>query len=106
MFTCTCGIFGCGGYYIDVIHNNKTMIWTTEHSLFTDRTIKSSNRFIFSWSNVIEFTEELIQRLEDLKGLMLSNALEFHYDLKKYKGIMQEKKLREYKITIKLKWFQ
>lgn len=23
MFTCTCGIFGCGGYYVDVVHNNE-----------------------------------------------------------------------------------
>jgi hypothetical protein len=94
MFTCTCGIFGCGGYYVDVVHNNETMIWTTEQSPFTDSTFKDSNRFVFSWSNIIEFTEELIKRLEDLKNIMLSNVIEFQYDLDKYKDIIQEIKIK------------
>ncbi|AKG36177.1 hypothetical protein [Paenibacillus durus] len=94
MFTCTCGIFGCGGYYVNVVHNYETMIWTTQQSPFMERTIKSSNKFVFSWRNIIEFTEELIQRLEELKSLMISNKLEFRYDLEKYKDIMQEIKIK------------
>jgi hypothetical protein len=94
MFTCTCGIFGCGGYFVEAAHNNETMIWTTEQSPFMDRSINSSNIFVFSWSNIIEFTEELIQRLEELKSLMLSNEIEFRYDLEKYKDIMDEIKIK------------
>lgn len=94
MFTCTCGIFGCGGYYVDVVHNNETMIWTTEQSPFMDSTIKSSNIFVFLWTNIIEFTEEFIQGLAELKSLMISNGLEFRYDLEKYMGILQVMKLK------------
>ncbi|WP_340007223.1 hypothetical protein MHH52_05815 [Paenibacillus sp. FSL K6-0276] len=98
MFICTCGIFGCGGYYVDVVHDDETMIWTTQQSPFEDIAIKSTNRFVFSWSNIIDFTEELIQGLEELKSLMISNELEFRFDLEKYKDILQEMKIKEKKV--------
>ncbi|GGF69417.1 hypothetical protein GCM10010912_13160 [Paenibacillus albidus] len=94
MFTCTCGIFGCGGYYVDVLLNNETVIWTTHQSLFEDKAIKSSNKFVFSWSNIIEFSEELMQRLEELKSTMISHELEFRYNLEKYKDVMHEIKIK------------
>lgn len=94
MFTCTCGIFGCGGYYVDVVHDNEAMIWTTQQSPYEDKTIKSTNRFVFSWSNIIDFSEKLIQRLEELQSLMISNELEFRFDLEKYKDIIQEIKIK------------
>ncbi len=97
MFTCTCGIFGCGGYYVDVVHDDETLIWTTQQSPFKDRTIKSTNRFIFSWINIIEFTEELIQGLEKFENLMISNKLEFRSDLEKYKDILHEMKIKRKK---------
>lgn len=90
MFTCTCGIFGCGGYEVDVVHYNDTLSWTTEQSPFADKTIKTSNVFVFTWNNMIQFSEKLIQRLEDLKRLRLSHDLEFSCDLEKYKNILQE----------------
>jgi hypothetical protein len=89
MFTCTCGIFGCGGYYVGVAHDNETMIWTTQQSPFEDITLKSTNRFVFSWSNIIDFTEELILGLEELKDLMISNELDFRFDIGKYKDVVQ-----------------
>jgi len=92
MFTCTCGIFGCGGYYVDVVHKDKTIIWTTHQSPFEDSAIKSTNRFVFLWSNIIDFSEELIRGLEQLKSLMVTNKLDFRFDLEKYKEILQEKK--------------
>lgn len=42
MFTCTCGIFGCGGYNVDVVHNKDTLNWKTEQSPFMDKTMYKS----------------------------------------------------------------
>lgn len=79
---------------MDVVHDNEAMIWTTQQSPYEDKTIKSTNRFVFSWSDIIDFSEKLIQRLEELQSLMISNELEFRFDLEKYKDIIQEIKIK------------
>lgn len=88
LFTCTCGIFGCGGYYVEVIHEAERVIWLTEQSPFDDRTIESSNKFIFSWDQIIEFSRDLIQKFEDLENIMSANDLEFNFDIEKYHRII------------------
>ncbi|KWX75903.1 hypothetical protein AMQ84_16240 [Paenibacillus riograndensis] len=90
MFTCTCGIFGCGGYYVEVIHGIESLFWLTEQNPFSDRSIKTPNKFSFSWSQIMNFSEELIQKLEELKSIMASNGLEFRYDVERYKGIIEK----------------
>ncbi|MFC3746183.1 hypothetical protein [Paenibacillus sp. GCM10012306] len=90
MFTCTCGIFGCGGYYVEVIHEVENVFWLTEHSPFMDRSIKTINKFSFSWGELINFSEELIQKLEELKKIMAINGLEFQSDIERYRGIIEE----------------
>ncbi len=50
------------------------------------------NEFVFSWSNIIEFSGEWIERLENLQNLMLSHELKFQCDLEKYKSIVEEVK--------------
>ncbi|MFE4709804.1 MULTISPECIES: hypothetical protein [unclassified Paenibacillus] len=90
MFTCTCGIFGCGGYYVEVIHEVEHVSWLTEHSPFLDRSIKTINKFVFSWGQLINFSEELIQKLEELKKIMAINGLEFQSDIERYRGIIEE----------------
>ncbi|WP_240480079.1 hypothetical protein [Paenibacillus fonticola] len=90
MFTCTCGIFGCGGYHVEVIHGDKSVIWLTEQSPFEDRSIKSSNKFIFSWDQIIRFSEELVQKFENLKSLMNTNDLDFGFDVERYNRIINK----------------
>lgn len=90
LFTCSCGVFGCGGYYVEVIHEAERIIWLTEQSPFSDQTIESSNKFIFSWAQIIEFSRELLQEFEHLKSMMSSNELEFNLDLEKYHRIITE----------------
>ncbi|MGF6355804.1 hypothetical protein ABIE27_003719 [Paenibacillus sp. 4624] len=92
MFTCTCRIFGCGGYHVEVVHTQDTLMWRMEQSPFMDKTIRGSNEFVFSWSNIIEFSGEWIERLENLQNLMLSHELKFQCDLEKYKSIVEEVK--------------
>jgi len=95
LFTCTCGIFGCGGYYIEVIHEVESVIWLTEQSPFDDRTVKSSNKFIFSWEQIFKFSEDLIQKFENLKSIMSVNELEFNVDIESYHGIITRIKERK-----------
>ncbi|MFU1795607.1 hypothetical protein ACM1RC_17230 [Paenibacillus azoreducens] len=94
MFTCTCGVFGCGGYYVEVIHESDELIWLTEQSPFMDRSIKSSNRFVFSWNQIISFSEELIHKFENLKSIMEMNGLDFYIDVERYSRIIREIKER------------
>ncbi|MNJ41248.1 hypothetical protein D3C77_361660 [compost metagenome] len=90
MFTCTCGIFGCGGYYVEVIHEDKSVIWVTGQSPFEDRSVKSSNMFILSWGQIIRFLEELVHKFENLKSLMNTNDLDFSYDVERYNWIINK----------------
>lgn len=90
MFTCTCGIFGCGGYYVEVIHGGERVIWLTEQSPFEDRSLKSSNKFVFSWYQIISFSEELLHKFENLNSIMNINDLDFHFDVERYSGIINE----------------
>lgn len=90
MFTCTCGIFGCGGYYVEVIHEDKFVIWLTEQTPFEDRSVKSLNTFIFSWDHIINFSEEFVQKFQYLKSLMNTNDIDFSFDVERYTGIIKE----------------
>ncbi|GGH60258.1 hypothetical protein GCM10008014_34620 [Paenibacillus silvae] len=90
LFTCTCGIFGCGGYYVEVVHDADRIIWLTEQSPFNNQTIKSSNKFIFSRDQIFEFSRELIQKFEHLKSIMDANELELNFDIERYSRIATE----------------
>ncbi|MDQ0170080.1 hypothetical protein [Paenibacillus tundrae] len=90
LFTCSCGVFGCGGYYVEVVHETERIIWLTEQSPFNDHTIESSNKFIFSWVQIMKFSKGLIQEFEHLKSIMSANELEFNFDIEKYNRIITE----------------
>ncbi|WP_338543337.1 hypothetical protein [Paenibacillus tundrae] len=90
LFTCSCGVFGCGGYYVEVVHETERIIWLTEQSPFNDQTIESSNKFVFSWVQIIKFSKGLIQEFEHLKSIMNANELEFNFDIEKYHRIINE----------------
>jgi hypothetical protein len=42
LFTCTCGVFGCGGYYIGVAHGADAWIWRNRSPRTTRRTPPTS----------------------------------------------------------------
>ncbi|WP_052714227.1 hypothetical protein [Paenibacillus dauci] len=70
LFTCTCGIFGCGGYYVEVIHDTHSITWITEQSPFEDQLISTSKEFVFSRNHIVEVAEELRQKLNELQDIM------------------------------------
>ncbi|SEU19702.1 hypothetical protein [Paenibacillus sp. NFR01] len=92
MFTCTCGIFGCGGYEVEVIHEDKHVVWITEQSPFADPSVISTNTFIFSWEQIIAFSEELVRKFEELKGMMNMNQIDFFFEDARYKEIINKLK--------------
>jgi hypothetical protein len=98
LFTCTCGIFGCGGYYVDVIYNQDGVIWLTEQSPFNDKTLSHRNEFRFSWENIINFSKGLVQRFEEVNGKLLENGQEIRFPTKKYREIIENRlaKLNKY----------
>lgn len=85
MFTCTCGIFGCGGYYVDVLHEETGITWMTEDSPFDDKTIPHSHRFSFTREDMVRFAEDLLHGYEQLDRLMASVNLKFMDDLETYR---------------------
>jgi len=94
MFTCTCGIFGCGGYYVDVLHEETGVTWITEDSPFEDKTIPHSHRFSFSRDDINRFAEDLLHGYEQLDRLMASVNLKFMDDLETYRQIVHFLKTR------------
>ncbi|MDR6777014.1 MULTISPECIES: hypothetical protein [Paenibacillus] len=94
MFTCTCGIFGCGGYYVEVSHEDDRLFWLTEQSPFKEQFVKTSNKFAFSWDQIIDFLEELIHKFDDLKSIMITYGLNFQYDVERYRGVIKTIKER------------
>ncbi|MDI4644279.1 hypothetical protein [Cohnella hashimotonis] len=73
MFTCSCGIFGCGGFYIDVHHKKNSVTWVTEQS--TDK------KHLFTSDNIRFVAEELIRKLSEVNDLRIKNNLNANYDI-------------------------
>ncbi|MBE0339529.1 MAG: hypothetical protein ACQEXV_00535 [Bacillota bacterium] len=78
MYTCSCGIFGCGGFYVNVLYEKDTVIWDTEQS--------SIKKFIFSKENVLHFAEELIEKLMGLNDLLQENGLHTYHEIDIYRA--------------------
>lgn len=73
MYTCSCGIFGCGGFYIDVLYKKETVIWGTEQATFT--------KYIFSRGNIVRVAEGLINKLVELHQLLQEHGLQTFHDI-------------------------
>ncbi|MOA39064.1 hypothetical protein D3C78_1608130 [compost metagenome] len=78
MYTCSCGIFECGGFYVDVLYRKETVIWNIEQF--------SMKTFIFSKDNILLFAEKLIEKLADLNHLLQENGSQTFHDIDMYRG--------------------
>ncbi|WP_028609083.1 hypothetical protein [Paenibacillus harenae] len=77
MFTCSCGIFGCGGFYIDVHYKDDSVIWGTEQSFF--------KKHLFSRKNIRLIAEQLINKLAEINDLRRENGLKINHDIEVFK---------------------
>jgi len=57
LFNCTCGFFGCGGYYVDVTVTTTALLW---ESTFIHTSSQPPRRFTFSWENIRTVSEAVI----------------------------------------------
>ncbi|WP_411347613.1 hypothetical protein [Paenibacillus sp. WLX2291] len=73
LFTCSCGIFGCGGYYVEVIHEGQNITWRTEQIPFEDPQLKTQSTFVFTRHHMTEVAESLRQDLAELRHI--TNAI-------------------------------
>jgi len=61
IFNCSCGCFGCGGYYVDVTHTPEALVW--ENTYFTDGADREPFArwcYALPWRNVRDVAGELI----------------------------------------------
>ncbi|MDQ0914561.1 hypothetical protein [Paenibacillus sp. V4I5] len=77
MFTCSCGIFGCGGFYIDVHYKDDIVIWGAEQSTY--------KKHLFSRGNIRLITEQLIIKLAEINDLRRENGLKANHDIEVFK---------------------
>ncbi|NBD24649.1 hypothetical protein [Paenibacillus glycinis] len=78
MYTCSCGLFGCGGFYVNVRHGRETVTWDAEQS--------TTMRFVFSKQNVLRVAEKLLEKLLELNALLLQNGLPDYHELDVYRA--------------------
>ncbi|RJX37660.1 hypothetical protein D3P09_22060 [Paenibacillus pinisoli] len=88
MFTCTCGIFGCGGYYVDVVHRAQYIIWSIEQNPFEGGITSEHHAFSFLRSDILSADDAFIQDLEKLNMLLHNNGLAVYYGTNYYKRIV------------------
>lgn len=91
MFTCTCGIFGCGGYFVNVAHTSEGITWKTERTPFKElQHQEQPTKFNFTWEVITKATQQLLSLLEDLHNVHIEHSLKFDYDIKAYEKMNDE----------------
>ncbi len=71
LFTCDCGVFGCGGYYVEVISEDEGLIFKNSYKPFEkpeSNAILENFEFHVSWEDVIFLGNQIIDVLEEIKG--------------------------------------
>lgn len=62
LFTCDCGNFGCGGYYVHVQHNKQGYVLNNSYKpydVWEESNLLDSFYFQFSWEDIYQFGLEL-----------------------------------------------
>lgn len=68
LFTCGCGDFGCGGYYVDVSRTDTALILRNSYHRF-NRSLQSAFEYHLDWKEVKGIAEEIIAYLQKLQEL-------------------------------------
>ncbi|WP_238650853.1 hypothetical protein [Paenibacillus piscarius] len=78
MYTCSCGIFGCGGFYVHVSYKDQGVMWETEQSAY--------RKFMFTRENVRCVAQKLIKELSALNDLRTASGLQTYHNLDSYRA--------------------
>jgi hypothetical protein len=65
LFTCGCGIFECGGYYVDVSPTDTALILHNGYHRF-NRSVQSPFEYFLDWQQVRDIAQEIITYLEKI----------------------------------------
>ncbi|HCI81357.1 MAG TPA: hypothetical protein DHW02_16890 [Ktedonobacter sp.] len=68
LFTCVCGDFGCGGYYVDVACTDTDLILRNSYHRF-NRSLQSTFEYHLDWQQVKGVAEEIIAYLQKIQEL-------------------------------------
>lgn len=63
LFTCGCGDFGCGGYYVNVSSTESGLILHNSYHRF-NRSLQSEFEYHLDWQQVRDVAEEILTYLE------------------------------------------
>lgn len=79
LFTCDCGTFGCGGYYVDVTLLPDALVWENAYSPFAGsaHTPRVYSRREFPWPNVREVAGELIAAIYTARAQNASGEVRY-----------------------------
>ncbi len=70
LFTCTCGVFGCGGYYIGVAYGDNAWIWRNRYAPDDEPNpghIMEVGELRFAWPEVRAMAMDLLTTLRALQ---------------------------------------
>ena len=65
LFTCGCGDFGCGGYYVNVSSTDTALILRNGYHRF-NQSLESEFEYYLDWQQVRNVAEEILSYLEKI----------------------------------------
>ncbi len=72
LFTCDCGFFGCGGYYVRIQHNEQGYVLSNSYKpydVWDENNQISSFHFQFSWEEIYQFGLEVYALLMEIHSM-------------------------------------
>jgi hypothetical protein len=66
LFTCGCGEFGCGGYYVNVSTAESALILRNSYHRF-DHSLQSTFEYQLDWSQIRSIAEEILAYLQQIQ---------------------------------------
>lgn len=67
LFTCGCGDFGCGGYYVSISYTDTALILQNSYHRF-NHYLESEFEYQLDWQQVRNIAEEIITYLEKIQA--------------------------------------
>ena len=68
MFTCECGNFGCGGYFIDVNHTAEGMKLINSYNPLEQSQLIEGFEYYITWEDVYLIFKEVVDYIEEISN--------------------------------------
>lgn len=104
LFTCDCGTFGCGGYYVEVIHSDEAYIIRNSYKPYDNVNLDAvieEFEYSFSWQDILSIAKQICFDLRtakrnDTESIICSGAygIDISHKVKNYEEIIKQKDYR------------